>query len=302
MINYSLQLKYLTHVMSVSPPPLMEVHSGENVTLQCINVLKTPGKVSWFKQVNSSEPLCITSMWSSMPNVHHYNGFQVKRMKMFTTNGTIFLKITEVDLSDSGTYYCGSSYSNKMEFGEGAILIVEVKEKKHDCPGDSVQYCTIHTETCAGEHCVYWFRHGSGESRPGIIYTHGDRSDQCEKTPEAFLVYNLPKRNLSPSDAGTYYCDVASCGEILFGNGNKLYIKDNGADPLLLVYCLSAALGLLLILIIVLGSTNMNKRRSLQCRGKKYPYYIHIIYSSLHSSQWRSVPFKMREDLFYYFH
>ncbi|KAM9401373.1 uncharacterized protein ACWYII_030954 isoform 1-T2 [Salvelinus alpinus] len=78
--------------------------------------------------------------------------------------------------------------------------------------------------------CVYWFRHGSGESHPGIIYTHGDRSDQCEKSPEAesptqSCVYNLPKRNLSISDAGTYYCAVASCGEILFENGTKLDIE-----------------------------------------------------------------------------
>uniref|UniRef100_A0A4W5JMX7 Ig-like domain-containing protein n=1 Tax=Hucho hucho TaxID=62062 RepID=A0A4W5JMX7_9TELE len=228
---------HLTHVMSVSPPPLMEVHSGENVTLQCINVLKTPGKVSWFKQVNSSEPLCITSMWSSMPNVHHYNGFQVKRMKMFTTNGTIFLKITEVDVADSGLYFCGMSDSYFI-FTNATVLKVQgnifnklsmtqpVAESVQ--PGESVTLnCTIPTETCAGEHSVYWFRHDSGESHPGIIYTHGDRS---EKSPEAgsptqSLVYNLPKRNLSPSDAGTYYCDVASCGEILFGNGNKLYIK-----------------------------------------------------------------------------
>ena len=98
-------------------------------------------------------------------------------------------------------------------------------------PGDSVTLkCTIQTGTCAGEHSVYWFRHGSGESRPGIIYTHGGRSDQCEKSPEAgsptqSCVYNLPKRNLSLSDAGTYYCAVASCGEILFGNGTTLNIE-----------------------------------------------------------------------------
>nr|XP_023867238.1 uncharacterized protein LOC111980626 [Salvelinus alpinus] len=157
-----------------------------------------------------------------------------------------------------------------VEFGEGTILIVKGSESnsktvvhqsvsKSVQPGDSVSLnCTIHTETCAGEHSVYWFRHGSGESHPGIIYTHGDRSDQCEKRPEAgsptqSCVYNLPKRNLSLSDAGTYYCAVASCGEILFGNGTKLDI-DHGCkeDHLLFMYCLGVAFGLCVILIIVL--------------------------------------------------
>uniref|UniRef100_A0A4W5JMN4 Ig-like domain-containing protein n=1 Tax=Hucho hucho TaxID=62062 RepID=A0A4W5JMN4_9TELE len=127
--------------------------------------------------------------------------------------------------SDSGTYRCGS---NKVEYGEGDVLIVEgsgsrsisvlqqpVSESVQ--PGDSLTLnCTIQTETCPGQHIVYWFRHGSGESHPGIIYTHGDRSDQCEKSaedgsPSQSCVYNLPKRNVSLSDACTSYCAVASC-------------------------------------------------------------------------------------------
>ena len=104
--------------------------------------------------------------------------------------------------------------------------------------------CTIHTETCTGDHSVYWFRHGSGESRPGIIYTHGDRSDQQEKSPKAgsprqSCVYNLPKNNLSLSDAGTYYCAVASCGEILFGNGTKLEIGDDEVSQMSFMVFLS---------------------------------------------------------------
>uniref|UniRef100_A0AAY4DAY7 Ig-like domain-containing protein n=1 Tax=Denticeps clupeoides TaxID=299321 RepID=A0AAY4DAY7_9TELE len=92
--------------------------------------------------------------------------------------------------------------------------------------------CTVISGGCAGEHSVYWFRHGAPGSHPGIIYTHGDRSAGCEKNPEAgsstqSCVYHLPKRNLSTTEAGTYYCAVAACGRIVFGNGTKLEISNS---------------------------------------------------------------------------
>ncbi|KAI4894020.1 hypothetical protein NFI96_031410 [Prochilodus magdalenae] len=67
--------------------------------------------------------------------------------------------------------------------------------------GDTTLQCSVLTDTSAGEHSVYWFRHGSGESHPGIIYTHGNRSDQCKSSSETdsstqSCVYKLPKRKL----------------------------------------------------------------------------------------------------------
>uniref|UniRef100_A0AAY4DDT3 Ig-like domain-containing protein n=1 Tax=Denticeps clupeoides TaxID=299321 RepID=A0AAY4DDT3_9TELE len=98
--------------------------------------------------------------------------------------------------------------------------------------------CTVVSGGCAGEHSVYWFRHGTPGSHPGIIYAHGDRSAGCEKNPEAGsstqnCVYHLPKRSLSTTEAGTYYCAVAACGRIVFGNGTKLEISSNKKNLLI---------------------------------------------------------------------
>ncbi|XP_042153736.1 uncharacterized protein LOC112214677 [Oncorhynchus tshawytscha] len=113
----------LTPVMLFSPPLSVVVHPGDNVTLQCTDVLKGPGHVAWFKQVNVSEPLCIASMYSSQPYVKHHNGFQPSHMEMFISKRIIVLKITEVDVADSGLYCCGM-YNEYFIFTNMTFLMV----------------------------------------------------------------------------------------------------------------------------------------------------------------------------------
>uniref|UniRef100_A0A3Q4I1G6 Ig-like domain-containing protein n=1 Tax=Neolamprologus brichardi TaxID=32507 RepID=A0A3Q4I1G6_NEOBR len=87
--------------------------------------------------------------------------------------------------------------------------------------------CTVHTGTCDEEHSVYWFK-SSEKSHPGLIYTHEGRNNRCESktnTQTDTCVYNLPIKSLNLSDNGMYYCAVASCGHILFGNGTKLGLE-----------------------------------------------------------------------------
>ncbi|CAB1351609.1 unnamed protein product [Coregonus sp. 'balchen'] len=114
----------LTLVILVSPPPSVVVHPGDNITLQCTNVLKVPGHVAWFKQVNDSEPLCIASMYTSQPFVNHHNGFQSSHMEMLISNRIIFLTITEVDVADSGLYCCGL-FHQYLIFTNMTVLTVQ---------------------------------------------------------------------------------------------------------------------------------------------------------------------------------
>ncbi|XP_064796975.1 uncharacterized protein LOC135516550 [Oncorhynchus masou masou] len=225
---------------------------GETVTLHCFYKGNLALYLMWYKQTMGHNPQLLSTFYKYNKNATFYHEFKGNtRFSVQSGEGMNDLKISDMQLSDSATYYCGNSYATKFEFVEKITLdlqdsgieipktFVHQSVSKSVQPGDSVSLnCTIHTETCAGEHSVYWFRHGSGESRPGIIYTHGDRSDQCEKSPEAgsptqSCVYNLPKRNLSLSDAGTYYY---GCKE----------------DHLRFMYCLGVALGLCVLLIIVL--------------------------------------------------
>lgn len=73
---------------------------------------------------------------------------------------------------------------------------------------------------------MYWFRAGLDKSYPNIIYTNGNRSDECDVRFETqrSCVHHFSK-NISAIDDGTYYCAVAMCGEILFGNGTKLDLQ-----------------------------------------------------------------------------
>ncbi|XP_034546305.1 uncharacterized protein LOC117817663 [Notolabrus celidotus] len=116
---------------------------------------------------------------------------------------------------------------------------------------------------CSGKHRVFWFRAGSGESRPSFIYTHGNRSDGCEESSEApsmqKCIYSFSK-TFSSSDVGTYYCAVAACGEILFGNGTKLNIEGNNMLMMNIpLFLLSAALAICLVVIALLIYTIKTK-------------------------------------------
>uniref|UniRef100_A0A8C8FFC4 Ig-like domain-containing protein n=1 Tax=Oncorhynchus tshawytscha TaxID=74940 RepID=A0A8C8FFC4_ONCTS len=243
---------FIVHALAGTEPSaiqqesgLMSANVGDTMVLQCLYKGDMAMHFSWYKQPFREKPHLISTIYKYDKYATFYHEFKDNpRFSVQSSNGVNHLSISDIKGSDSATYYCGSAHSNVVEFGKGTILnvkgisnsmsVLQQSVSESVQPGYSVTLnCTIHTETCAGGHSVYWFRHGSGESRPGIIYTHGDRSDQCEKSSEAGsptqrCVYNLPKRNLSLSDDGTYYCAVASCGEILFGDGTKLDIHEMG--------------------------------------------------------------------------
>ncbi|XP_042338957.1 uncharacterized protein LOC121940201, partial [Plectropomus leopardus] len=201
------------------------------------------------------------------------------RFTLDTKNGKKNLKISNAQLSDSATYYCARSYISVFKFLKGTTVdvkdsslyipaLIDQSASEPIQPGGSVTLnCTVQTGSCDGEHSVYWFKN-SEESHPGLIYSHGGRNDQCERnsnTQTHTCFYNLPIKKLNLSHAGTYYCAVASCGHILFGDGTKLDFEHE-SDLLVFVYLLSGALTFTTILVVVLAFSlyKTNKKNCIQ--------------------------------------
>uniref|UniRef100_A0A4W4FD40 Ig-like domain-containing protein n=1 Tax=Electrophorus electricus TaxID=8005 RepID=A0A4W4FD40_ELEEL len=202
------------------------VKSGEDIHLTCSFLSSLASTTAWFGHTPGDKPLLIASAYHSEPVLYYKHFNKTGRHNAVRKGNNFTLSISNAESSDSATHYCAVSFYSHIGLKDCTVLKLKGKCWSHkitfslDAPASQYD-CTVLIKRCAGEHSVYWFRHGSGEPHPGIIYTHGDRSGQCKKSSEAGsyiqrCVYMLPKKNLSLSDAGTYYCAVAECGEIIF--------------------------------------------------------------------------------------
>ncbi|XP_056308537.1 uncharacterized protein LOC130220182 [Danio aesculapii] len=231
--------------------------AGEKVNLPCtFSKLLQVTKV-WFKQRADGKSLQIVSLYLNQePN---WSNYSENRFNVMKEDGYFNLTILKTKPSDSAIYYCVISTSYNIGMGSGTRLLVRDAAADRNTtlhqslidtvdPGDSVNLqCSIFTESCAGDHSVYWFKQSSGDSE-GVLYTKGERNGRCKNSTESqtqSCVYSLHKNNISHSDSGIYYCAVAACGEILFGRGTQLNIIESYAvNPTLI------ALGILNVIFL----------------------------------------------------
>uniref|UniRef100_A0A3P8Q979 Ig-like domain-containing protein n=1 Tax=Astatotilapia calliptera TaxID=8154 RepID=A0A3P8Q979_ASTCA len=272
--------------------------SGDRVTLHCYYEHNVAAVFYWYKQTLGEKPKPISTLDKSEDNFVQFHGpfNNTTRFRLDNEKGKKNLIISDLSVSDSATYYCIFSYFYTLMFLETIIVSVNdsdlnVQALVHQSASETIQpggsvslHCMVHTMlSCDGEHSVYWFK-DSEDSQPGLIYTHGVRNDQCERKANKrthTCVYNLRMESLNVSQTGIYYCAVASCGHILFGNGTKLDFGDSAA----LMYFLSAALTL--TTIISVSSTflvyKMKKRNNCQSRGLILSYFtLHHDADNLH--------------------
>uniref|UniRef100_A0A9J7YGM3 Ig-like domain-containing protein n=1 Tax=Cyprinus carpio carpio TaxID=630221 RepID=A0A9J7YGM3_CYPCA len=245
------------------------VQAGDNVTFTCIYPKELRTTVVWVKQKAGEKPLSIISSYQAL-SVMFENGFD-KHNRFFVAkdDSSFNLSITNLKESDTATYYC-VKFIYQFIFEEATDLIVKGRKlnmhSDHQIPATDPVHpedsavalqCTVLTQSCAGEHNVYWFRRESGESPPGIIFTQERRNAQCERSSDVNsiahrCIYDLPKRNLSLSDAGIYYCAVAAFGEILFGDARKPDMPETPWSTIAIVLASSNCLSV--IVIIILGA------------------------------------------------
>ncbi|XP_045081528.1 uncharacterized protein LOC121572149 [Coregonus clupeaformis] len=135
----------------VSQSQTVEVRTGETIILQCSNVTTAVGHTAWFKQVNGSEPVCISSMYGFNSTAYLHNGFQRSHLEMFSNNTTIFLKITKVEIADCGLYFCGLHPHGHMFFVNATVLKIKGHNRGKEIQESSKERHSNGTISLVGE-------------------------------------------------------------------------------------------------------------------------------------------------------
>lgn len=99
--------------MSVCQFHTVSVRPAEDVTLMCSNISKRVSNIFWFKMNSSPNASRISSMFSAEANVSLFDGFHFSKYNMTSNTTNLFLKIKEVNFSDSGLYFCGEYIETK---------------------------------------------------------------------------------------------------------------------------------------------------------------------------------------------
>uniref|UniRef100_A0A087XLY8 Ig-like domain-containing protein n=1 Tax=Poecilia formosa TaxID=48698 RepID=A0A087XLY8_POEFO len=254
--------------------PVITAHLGEEKTLTCLlpDVKDRRNKLFWYRQT-AGDTLEVIVKLVTLANPEYGAGYSESRVEAVLTDKVSNLTILKAAQEDEGMYHCGFTDWNQNVW-QGLYLIIKgntvgtsnyrVVQKKmvSDSSGPDAYVtlqCSIlsdfENKTCSEDPSVFWFR--SDKSHPDIIYADGNRTNRCQRKIDnrTKWVYNFSK-NISSSDAGIYYCAVATCGEILFGNGTKLGVKGSSlwsrvAGKVILLLCAALAISLIAILVLI---------------------------------------------------
>uniref|UniRef100_A0A8C6WJN3 Ig-like domain-containing protein n=1 Tax=Neogobius melanostomus TaxID=47308 RepID=A0A8C6WJN3_9GOBI len=209
---------------------------GEDITLRCFHkdFSELGAKVFWYKQSLGVKPTLVSTN-SKYNKINSLHG-EFNSSKRFTLGReTNDLQIKHVQVSDSAVYLCLTSVLHNIDILESYTVIVKglnVQAKVYQPPHEDAEEgrsiilnCSVHTGSCGEQPRVHWFKQ-SEEFTAGVLYSHnGHRCENSTDRPTNSCLYSLPIYNVSSEQTGTYYCAVAACGQVLFGNGTTVMIK-----------------------------------------------------------------------------
>ncbi|XP_039465453.1 uncharacterized protein LOC120438916 [Oreochromis aureus] len=110
-----------------------EVQAGENVTLQCTKVFTYEVQTFWFRLVNGTTVNSIAFITALSSSVNYHAGFQTGKFEMTKNTSDVLLKIKQVDVSDSGLYFCGFVSEGRLN-----LTVMQLKVGDTDEPQDDM--------------------------------------------------------------------------------------------------------------------------------------------------------------------
>uniref|UniRef100_A0A3Q2QL97 Ig-like domain-containing protein n=1 Tax=Fundulus heteroclitus TaxID=8078 RepID=A0A3Q2QL97_FUNHE len=200
------------------------VSVGEDVTLTCTRRSNFSRLLFWMKFVAGNLPEVLGAAYT------FDNGHVITAP--FKCGGK-----QQFHKKDEAMYHCAVSTWSRDECKTGAMNYTVVQSPTISDPvqpGESVNLqCSVlsgsQMGSCPSEDRVLWFGVRKDTILGSIIYTDGNTPYECDTKSDMSsnskrCVYHLLK-NVSSSDSGIYYCALAMCGEIIFGNGTKLEVE-----------------------------------------------------------------------------
>ncbi|XP_055085231.1 uncharacterized protein LOC129457148 [Periophthalmus magnuspinnatus] len=213
---------------------LKKAQVGDSVTLHCSCADDKMTFFSWYQQKLGEKPELISKWVKGTKYAMVEQVFQ-QRFSIFRTEHkkeTNNLNITDVQTGDSASYFCVVEVSTAIEFGEGVFVhvqssnsniksVVQEQAEKKLWHGEPLELsCMVESDSFSGKRRFFWLKHRP--SQPAIIYP---ANEDCETSRKNCTV-KLDIETVEPAHAGTYYCVLSLCGELLFGNGTSVVIKE----------------------------------------------------------------------------
>ncbi|KAK0139563.1 hypothetical protein N1851_023561 [Merluccius polli] len=120
-------------VVSLPDSQTLEVEPRDNVTLSCTNVSRSPTVALWMRGDNTSKPIMISSVFGSDRSfVRYMDGFQHGRHVLDSNLIFINLTILQVEVSDSGWYFCLFYHSTELVMVNSTILKIHGNDAFHE--------------------------------------------------------------------------------------------------------------------------------------------------------------------------